>query len=93
MNNANIAGDLGFAFVSELAHQLTGGKLDIPAFPDNAIRIKAVIQEPEVTAEQVTDMLNMAGMGMGPPVSHSGPGWQHPNGFYGLAFGFTTAAG
>lgn len=53
MNSANVAEDTGFAFISDLANQLTGGKLDIPAFPDNALRIKSVLEDPNVTAEQV----------------------------------------
>ena len=43
-----------------------------------------------VTQSMVMGMNNM-GMGMG-MVSHMGPGWQHANGFYGLAFEFTTGA-
>ena len=38
-------------------------------------------------------VLGMNGMGMGSMVSHSGPGWRGPNGFYGLAFDFTTSGG
>lgn len=43
-----------------------------------------------VTEAMVMGMNGM-GMGMGSMVSHSGPGWRHSNGFYGLAFDFTTA--
>jgi hypothetical protein len=35
-------------------------------------------------------VMGMGSMGMGSMVSHAGPGWLHPNGFYGLAFDFTT---
>jgi hypothetical protein len=35
-------------------------------------------------------VMGMNGMGMGSMVSHAGAGWRHANGFYGLAFGFTT---
>ena len=42
-----------------------------------------------VTQAMVMGMNNM-GMGMASMVSHAGPGWRHANGFFGLAFDFTT---
>jgi len=47
-----------------------------------------------VTESMVMGM-NSMGMttGMGSMVSHSGPGWRNPNGYYGLAFDFTTGGG
>ena len=38
-------------------------------------------------------VLGMGGMGMGGMSAHAGPGWRGGNGFYGLAFAFTTEAG
>ena len=35
-------------------------------------------------------VMGMNTMGMGSMVSHAGPGWRHGNGFFGLAFEFTT---
>lgn len=43
-----------FAFVQSLARELSGSKLDIPSFPDVAVRVRRVLQDENVSAEQVT---------------------------------------
>jgi len=45
--------EIGFKFVQDLAHQLSGGNLELPAFPDVAIRIQKVLNDPNVDAGKV----------------------------------------
>lgn len=40
-------------FVKDLANRLTTGKLDLPSFPDVAIRIRAVLEDPSASIEKV----------------------------------------
>ena len=50
----------------------------------------------ELGGEWVTEAMasGSEGMGMmGTGVNHTGPGWRHANGMYGLAFTFTTGRG
>ena len=42
-----------FEFVKDLGYELSTGTLEIPAFPDAAMRIKNALQDPEVSADQV----------------------------------------
>ena len=43
----------GFQFVQDLAWELSTGNLQIPAFPDAALRIKTALEDPEVSADKV----------------------------------------
>lgn len=52
-NDNNTQHNAGFQFIADLGHELTSGKLEIPAFPDVAMKIKSVLEKPEVTADQV----------------------------------------
>ncbi len=45
--------DPGFQFVQDLALALSAGTLQIPAFPDAALRIKTALEDPEVSADKV----------------------------------------
>ncbi len=45
--------DPGFQFVQDLARELSTGSLQIPAFPDAALRIKTALEDPEVSADKV----------------------------------------
>ena len=46
-----------------------------------------------VTLDMAGGMAGMGmEMGMGSAANHAGPGWQHTNGMYGLAFSFTTGS-
>jgi hypothetical protein len=60
----------------------------------NGSRVDLETHGPGLGGMWVTEtmVMGMGSMGMG-MLSHSGPGWRHANGFYGLAFDFTTAAG
>jgi HD-like signal output (HDOD) protein len=42
-----------FAFVQALASELSRGKVDLPSFPDIALRVRKVLGDDEVTQEQV----------------------------------------
>ena len=53
MNSATQAFNSGFEFVTNLGEELNSGNLEIPAFPDVALRIKNALADPEVTAEHV----------------------------------------
>lgn len=57
MENVNEAVDSGFEFVSKLCEELNNSTLDLPAFPDVALRIKQALKDPEITAEQVARLV------------------------------------
>ena len=42
-----------FAFVQALASELSRGKVDLPSFPDIALRVRQVLADEEVSQEQV----------------------------------------
>ena len=42
-----------FAFVQALAAELCGGKVDLPSFPDIALRVRQVLSDEEVSQEKV----------------------------------------
>ena len=53
MENVNQAVDNGFEFVANLCEELNNRTLDLPAFPDVAVRIRKILRDPEITADQV----------------------------------------
>jgi putative nucleotidyltransferase with HDIG domain len=53
MENVNQAVDTGFEFVANLCEELNNRTLDLPAFPDVAVRIRKILRDPEITADQV----------------------------------------
>ena len=53
MENAEDAVNYGFEFVARLAAELDENTLDLPAFPDVAIRVKQALADPEISAEQI----------------------------------------
>ncbi len=48
-----IANTDAFAFVQSLATELSGGKVELPSFPDVAIRVRKVLADEKTTLEQV----------------------------------------
>jgi len=42
-----------FAFVSELAHEVSSGKVELPSFPDVAVRVRKVLADEQVGNEQI----------------------------------------
>lgn len=57
MENVNETVDIGFEFVANLCDELNNQTLDLPAFPDVAVRIKKVLKDPEITADQVVRVI------------------------------------
>ena len=53
MENTNEAVDPGFEFVASLCAELDGNALDLPAFPDVALRVKQALADPDISAEQI----------------------------------------
>ena len=53
MENAEDAVNYGFEFVARLAAELDENTLDLPAFPDIAIRVKQALSDPEISADKI----------------------------------------
>jgi HD-like signal output (HDOD) protein len=53
------AGDSGaaFAFVSELAKEVSAGKVELPSFPDVAVRVRKVLADEQVSNEQIARII------------------------------------
>jgi HD-like signal output (HDOD) protein len=47
-----------FLFVQDLAAELSHGKVDLPSFPDIAMRVRQVLADPEVSAQQVERVIS-----------------------------------
>jgi HD-like signal output (HDOD) protein len=47
-----------FLFVQDLAAELSHGKVDLPSFPDIAMRVRRVLADPEVAAAQVVRVIS-----------------------------------
>jgi len=47
-----------FAFVQELATELNRGKIDLPSFPDIAMRVRQVLADEQVPAEKVVRVIS-----------------------------------
>jgi HD-like signal output (HDOD) protein len=45
--------DVAFEFVRSLAGELSGGKIDLPSFPEIAVRVRRVLGDPKSSIEQV----------------------------------------
>lgn len=45
--------DVAFEFVRSLAAELSNGKIDLPSFPEIAVRVRRVLSDPESSIEQV----------------------------------------
>lgn len=46
-----------FEFVTQLARELSGGRVELPSFPDAAARLQQALADPNVTAERVAVVL------------------------------------
>lgn len=42
-----------FQFVKALSEELTSGELDLPAFPEGAVRVRKALENPDVSIEQI----------------------------------------
>jgi HD-like signal output (HDOD) protein len=45
--------NIAFEFVRSLAGELTAGKVDLPSFPEIAIRVRRILSDPKSTSDQV----------------------------------------
>jgi HD-like signal output (HDOD) protein len=45
--------DLAFEFVRSLAAELSSGKIDLPSFPEIALRVRKVLSDPKSSIDQV----------------------------------------
>jgi HD-like signal output (HDOD) protein len=46
-----------FAFVSALAREMSAGKVELPGFPDIAIRVRRVLQDEDVSADKLVRVI------------------------------------
>jgi HD-like signal output (HDOD) protein len=51
--SASVANQDAFLFVQDLAAELSRGKVDLPSFPDIAMRVRQVLADPEVSPKLV----------------------------------------
>jgi len=51
--SANSGSSIAFQFVAELAAEVSGGRVDLPAFPDVAVRVRKVLADEGVGTEQI----------------------------------------
>ncbi len=58
MSSSNLQVDHGLIFVSDLATDLNNGTLNLPAFPDVALRIKSALEDEEVTADKIAKLIS-----------------------------------
>jgi HD-like signal output (HDOD) protein len=49
--------DIAFEFVRSLAAELSAGKVDLPSFPEAALRLRRVLSEPTSTTDQVVRLV------------------------------------
>ena len=52
----------GFAFVTELANELSRGKIELPSFPEIAMRVRKVLSDENVTAADVVRVVGVEPM-------------------------------
>lgn len=49
--------NVAFQFVQRLGKELSTGKLDLPPFPDVALRIKTALESPDVSAQRMANVV------------------------------------
>ena len=50
--------DIGLKFIQKLGAELNSGKLELPAFPDVALRVRNALEEPDVSADTVARIVS-----------------------------------
>jgi HD-like signal output (HDOD) protein len=45
--------NIAFDFIRSLAGELSGGKVDLPSFPEIAVRVRRILSDPKSTTEQI----------------------------------------
>ncbi len=53
MSAVQTSPDASFDFVRSLAQELSSGKVDLPSFPEVAVRVRRILSDPNSTVEQV----------------------------------------
>jgi len=53
MTQASQASNIGFEFITSLSTELGRGEIELPAFPEVALRIKDALKDPEVSAKSI----------------------------------------
>jgi HD-like signal output (HDOD) protein len=53
LNVGGVVSDAAFRFITELAQELSGGKIELPSFPDVAIRVRKVLMDEDVGPEKI----------------------------------------
>lgn len=56
--SASAAADPMFKFVSDLAKELSTGRVDLPSFPDAAARLQQVLSDDNVSAERIARVIS-----------------------------------
>lgn len=56
--SASASADLMFKFVSDLAKELSTGRVELPSFPDAAARVQQVLSDENVSAERIARVIN-----------------------------------
>jgi HD-like signal output (HDOD) protein len=49
--------DAAFDFIRSLAGELSGGKVDLPSFPEIAVRVRRILSDPKSSIEQVVRVI------------------------------------
>lgn len=58
MNSSKSQIDTGLIFISDLAYDLNNGTLELPAFPDVTMRIKKALEDEEISAEKIANLVS-----------------------------------
>ncbi|MGB5398305.1 MAG: HDOD domain-containing protein, partial [Gammaproteobacteria bacterium] len=53
MSQASQASNIGFEFITSLSADLARGEVELPAFPEVALRIKDALKDPDVSAATI----------------------------------------
>ena len=48
---------IGFEFVQSLSNELSKGTVKLPSLPDVALKIKNILEDPDVSAKQVAKVV------------------------------------
>jgi len=58
LNVGGVVSAAAFRFITELAQELSGGKIELPSFPDVAIRVRKVLTDEGVSAEKIARVVS-----------------------------------
>ena len=52
------AASVAFGFVAELAHEVSSGRVELPSFPDVAVRVRKVLADEDVSNDQIARVVS-----------------------------------